>query len=212
MLTTMENKIFDLLDTWKSLPSYQLERRADIFFAIYLPHIIKIKFKKEVCIIIPEFPVRIGTIYPDIPINKSYKIDYVVTTNDNTAFIIELKTNDNSTRDSQNSYLQKSLEVGYKSLIDGIITIYEATDYKQKYDNLIRLLEYNNSISVSNGEMKPTDNIKFYQNIIFIKPNKKSDDIGLVIDFKNVVEIIQSKYNDSFSKRFCESLIKWKEF
>jgi len=30
------NELFDLLDDWRNLPSYQLERRADIFFAIHL--------------------------------------------------------------------------------------------------------------------------------------------------------------------------------
>lgn len=34
-------RLFDLLDDWRNLPSYQLERRADIFFALHLEIIIK---------------------------------------------------------------------------------------------------------------------------------------------------------------------------
>lgn len=37
-------EIFDWLDRWRQLPAYQLERRADIFFALYLPEIIAYKF------------------------------------------------------------------------------------------------------------------------------------------------------------------------
>lgn len=29
--------LFDRMDAWRHFPNYQLERRADIFFALYLP-------------------------------------------------------------------------------------------------------------------------------------------------------------------------------
>ena len=32
--------VLELLDRWRHLPSYQLERRADVFFALYLPGIV----------------------------------------------------------------------------------------------------------------------------------------------------------------------------
>jgi len=32
-------KLFDLLDDWRRLPAYQLERRADIIFAVHLEKI-----------------------------------------------------------------------------------------------------------------------------------------------------------------------------
>jgi hypothetical protein len=38
------SKIFDNLDSWRHLPSYQLERRADIFFAAYLPELLMARF------------------------------------------------------------------------------------------------------------------------------------------------------------------------
>ena len=70
--------IFDRMDAWRHLPNYQLERRADLFFSLYLPEVLESKLGYSVAEhIVPEFPVRIGTIYPDIPIDKSYKIDYV---------------------------------------------------------------------------------------------------------------------------------------
>ena len=34
-------RVFKLLDNWRHLPDYQLERRADIFFALFLPEVLK---------------------------------------------------------------------------------------------------------------------------------------------------------------------------
>ena len=70
------NTLFDRMDAWRHLPNYQLERRADLFFSLYLPEVLEAKLGFPVADqIVPEFPVRIGTIYPDIPIDKSYKIE-----------------------------------------------------------------------------------------------------------------------------------------
>jgi len=35
------DNLFNLLDDWRTLPAYQLERRADIFFALYLDKILE---------------------------------------------------------------------------------------------------------------------------------------------------------------------------
>ncbi len=54
---------FDNLDQWRHLPNYQLERRADIFFSLYLKEVIEEKYHVKLHNqIIPEFPVRVGTI------------------------------------------------------------------------------------------------------------------------------------------------------
>jgi len=42
------DKLFNQLDDWRHLPAYQLERRADIFFAIYLIDIFKSKFNQDI--------------------------------------------------------------------------------------------------------------------------------------------------------------------
>lgn len=53
----MINKLFDTLDDWRTLPAYQLERRADIFVAINLEKIIEHKFSIKIDFKTPEFPV-----------------------------------------------------------------------------------------------------------------------------------------------------------
>jgi hypothetical protein len=54
--------IFDKLDDWRHLPAYQLERRADVFFSIYLPELLEERYGFEIEGLVPEFPLRIGTI------------------------------------------------------------------------------------------------------------------------------------------------------
>ncbi len=62
------NDIFGRLDNWRHLPTYQLERRADIFFSLYLSDVVGEYFgvvlEKE---IIPEFPIKRDLIWPEHP-------------------------------------------------------------------------------------------------------------------------------------------------
>ena len=34
-------RVFELLDKWRHLPTYWLEPRADIFFALFLPEVLR---------------------------------------------------------------------------------------------------------------------------------------------------------------------------
>jgi hypothetical protein len=61
------SEIFDKMDKWRNLPKYGLERRADIFFGVYLKTALETKYKTKIKEeIIPEFPVHLATIYPSI--------------------------------------------------------------------------------------------------------------------------------------------------
>jgi hypothetical protein len=73
------NQIFNNLDDWRHLPAYQLERRADIFFSLYLPEVLfktKALGLAEIPILIPEFPCRLETVH-SIGGNQSFKVDYL---------------------------------------------------------------------------------------------------------------------------------------
>jgi hypothetical protein len=204
----MINELFNLLDKWREYPNYQLERRADIFFAVHLKGLLKRTLGVTVIDIIPELPIRIGTIYPDIGINKSYKVDYAVFTDDNKVFLVELKTDDGSTRDSQYRYYYKSIEVGFPKIMEGLLDIFEATDYKSKYLKLINTLKGNGSIEEVNGQFVATQKYSFFLTPIFLKPNRKPDDEGTVIEFSQIVDCFRNEKNE-FTKRFVDSLSKW---
>lgn len=201
------NSIFDNLDTWRNLPAYQLERRADVFFSIYLSDILSHKFGVEIEGVIPEFPIRVGTIHHKKEINKSFKVDYFVKVRDSkTLFFIELKTDDNSRRNKQDWYLEKAKQVGMVKLLEGIHKIYKATFSKKKYEYLLRLLQDMKLINLNNGNFE-ISKYDYEIQIIYIQPNNP-DGQKNVITFIEIARLIEN-YGDELSLRFSKSLINW---
>ncbi len=221
-------KLFDQMDKWRNLPNYQLERRADLFFSLYLSDVIKQKLngKEFIDNFIPEFPVRIGTIYPHIKTDKSYKIDYVgISQDEKTAVLVELKTENLSRRDSQDKYLISSRDIGFSNLIAGIIKIFKATTYKKKYLHLLMHLESLNLISIpaEMNDLLTADNLRGISSlvdqieitskveeviIIYIQPNGSGEDIISFKDFQYEVK----KNDDIVSQRFAKSLLEWAKY
>ncbi|MBL7221354.1 MAG: hypothetical protein ISS69_14665, partial [Phycisphaerae bacterium] len=135
-------QLFDRMDSWRHLPNYQLERRADLIFSLYLPEVLEKKLGFAVIPdLIPEFPVRIGTIYPSIDINKSFKIDYLaLSTDGEQAVFVELKTDEGSLNEKQNKYFAAAKQAGLPALLEGLLTIFKATSAKRKYSHLLNAL------------------------------------------------------------------------
>jgi len=216
--------LFDRMDAWRHLPNYQLERRADLFFSLYLAEVLEDKLgfpvQKQ---FVPEFPVRIGTIYPHIPTNKSFKIDYLALSQDaKKAIFVELKTEGVSRRDKQDQYLLASSKTGLHNLLGGILEIFRVTTSKRKYFCLLEDLENMGLLRIPD-EMKkimssPTlrranelsKDIKIITKateatIVYIQPNGNDPGIISFADFSAVVK----KYNDPLSQRFAQSLLEW---
>ncbi len=205
------DKLFDSLDDWRNLPAYQLERRADIFFAIYLSEILKKRTNSTIDFVIPEFPVRIGNIYSNpkkilTNPNLSFKIDYLaICQSENKAFFVELKTDDSSRRDKQDWYLREAKKKNITNLVDGILDINKATQAKKKYEYLLSKLETMGWVD----KMTNTNISEKYDiTIIYIQPNRKEEDTDLVITFSEISDYL-SGYTDPVTKRFCKSLIRW---
>jgi len=205
----MINELFDVLDEWRQLPAYQLERRADIFFAIHLGRIFESIFHLNVVDIIPELPIHIGTINPNRHTNKSDKVDYAVFTDSGKVFLVELKTDDKSIRGTQYDYYFKAIARRYENILQGIITIFEASRSQSKYTQLLRKLVANGSLKKrDNGQYVTTNKYTFHNTPIFIKPNQCDTDQGKVIDFQRIIRILESD-KDELTKRFVISLKKW---
>jgi hypothetical protein len=198
------NKLFSSLDAWRHYPSYQLERRADIFFAIYLPDFIQKKYGAEVQALIPEFPVRVGTIVPEVDINKSYKIDYVARLKGiDRVLFIELKTDNQSRRPEQDSYLKKAREQNIPSLVKGIARICQATNAKQKYSHLETALERAGFIQTGFKVLESLFDIE----IIYLQPKAEPND-PTVVGFVEFADFV-AEHSDPLSQRFAESLRRW---
>ena len=147
--------IFNLLNDWRHLPFYSLETCAAPFFAVFLHEILSNHFDREFHeILIPEFPLRIGTLYEKSgrtqisdsgtrqpSDDQSYNVDYVAFAKDKkTAYFIELKTDMGSRRREQDEYLHSARQKRFTCFVDGIVHMARASKKKQKYMHLLHLL------------------------------------------------------------------------
>lgn len=206
---TYLDDIFSLMDEWRHLPSYQLERRADIFFAIYLPDILRHKLSVEPQSIIPEFPVRIGTIDSRRSNHRSYKVDYVVKLEGSLEVLfIELKTDMQSRRGKQDQYLNMSKQRGMKEILDGVQLIYSATKQKKKYKVLLHQLKKADFIYHSDPYSFKIIDKDYKIKIVYIQPRATTSDDKIVISFEDIAEILEGK-QDELSQRFAISLRDW---
>jgi len=216
--------IFNLMDSWRRLPSYQLERRADLFFALYIPQALEEKLGFPIRPqLIPEFPARIGTIYPESNSNQSFKIDYLAISEDGRkAVFVELKTDNSSRRSTQDAYLKAAQEAGLPELLAGLLQIFRATSAKRKYSYLIDQLAALDQYHIpevmyeimARSDLKGvteasrgteittavTDSV-----IIYIQPWGSGSEIITFDDLRRTVE----KHDDPISSRFAQSLSEW---
>lgn len=151
-------RVFELLDRWRHLPTYQLERRADVFFALFLPEVLGRHFKHlEIEIdsmIIPEFPILLAGLEDILmrhgpprkkPLGfQSNRVDYFAYSPKSAhSFLVELKT-DMSSITSPEGKKQKELLVEaakrreLKKLVCDVIDISKSKYAdKQKYIHLL---------------------------------------------------------------------------
>lgn len=192
------------LNDWKKLPAYKAEPRVDFIVAGALPEIIKNKYNCNISVIIPELPIRIGSIYKDLDIDKSYKVDFYLYLENGKHLFIEFKTDSGSRRVKQDKYLIASQSVGMKAILDGIIKIYSVTNYKTKYSHLMKKLLTAGLISESNSIYQPTV-IQNEIEILYIQPKaEQQNEIG----FDEVAKLM-SESEDIFYKKFSEILFSW---
>lgn len=225
------DQVFKNLDSWRHLPSYQLERRADIFFSLYLKDVLEEKFADRLKgiplfdLLVPEFPLRKGTYdAKNEKSNQSTKVDYLAVSKDHKhVFLVELKTDDASVG-SNEKYLQSAKRTGFEKLLNGVLAIRKASAAHGKYDCLMELLE---KLELVKEEQKPnipklkSSSTSDYQvtlkvknpriAVVMLTPTKltknhhKFNSITF-LHFRKTVE----KYDDPLSMRFLKSLKEWK--
>ena len=171
------------------MPKYQLERRADIFFAIYLEEILKrcLEGNPEIDLIIPEFPIRKDET------NLSCNIDYLCISK-NKLYFIEFKTDNDSVNDEQYNLMKGSDKQKAVDFINGIIalTLQENSKSKRKlakwrkYIYLFQIFEENGLL---NNDYNFKDDIKNNINNPKKKKstrndiNKKINEVKLIDDY-----------------------------
>lgn len=200
--------VFDSLDHWKQLPSYQLERRADIFFSLYLPEILENALDTPISsTIVPEFPVK----QPQT--NRSDKVDYLAVTADGrTLVFVELKTDDNSLRRTQFEYLIRAASRPPKQILEDLQQIAKASRQKAKYAALQSILEQM-GLADTHGRYPESSKVVLIQPKSKVRPwvTQMFGDEGIAfsaIGFHQFANIV-SGHKDPISERFVKSLRLW---
>lgn len=116
------NEYFAMMEDWKQLPAYRAEPRIDSLIGFYLPDMaMTADFCNEKIIgIVPELPIRFGTVKPDLNeevyADKSYKVDFYLLGASGKNYFIEFKTDSDSRRDKQDTYLDEARRVGMEAV------------------------------------------------------------------------------------------------
>ena len=137
-------ELLRLLDEWRHLPAYQLERRVDIFFGVLLPEFFNKKFGVSNARVVPEFPLHKATIGL-AKTDQSVKVDFAVFCDEQgkrKTFLVELKTDDESVNVGQLENMVKAREVRPRRLLCGVRQIALSTTSVRKYAQLVwRLID-----------------------------------------------------------------------
>jgi hypothetical protein len=218
--------LFDMMDTWRHFPSYQLERRADIYFALYLPEVLEAKLEVPIHPgLIPEFPARIGSLYPNEKTHTSYKIDYVaLSAARDKAILVELKPDARSRRHEQDQYLLAAQKAVLHALLAGLLEIFRATQAKRKYGCLLAYLAQLGMLRLPDamraimarpslrGITAASQQVEILVDppetrVVYVQPHGEG---STVIPFRDFAEVVQH-HEDAVSQRFARSLCQWAE-
>lgn len=203
------HEVFDQLDKWSRYPNYQLERRADIYFAVYLKSVLRRYVCATMDVVVPELPVKQERSH------LSDKVDFMTVSADGeTMLLVELKTEAFGHRPEQIQYLLRAANVlRPQGIVDGLVGIMAASRSK-KYPSLTNDMH-------RLGLMGPgTTNIPDRCQLVFVQPlpfldklilaefRKHQAELPAVVNFRMFAEAIRSQ-GDALSIRFAKSLERW---
>ena len=221
---------FDLLDKWRHFPAFPLEPRSETLFALFLPMVLRdsksvgVKVKPQV---IPQFPLKHDCN------NQSDKVDFFALSEDGRrGFLIELKTDMDSRRETQDNYLTRAVEKDMDEILSDLKKIVQSSTEKRKYFYLLNTLselgliklqdDLKDMIYPSNvrgvngriGEIKIPKSSKFVPEVVYVQPyqseeDKPDDKRFHYIYFKEFAKIIENQ--GDVGKMFADYLRKWIE-
>jgi hypothetical protein len=207
---------FSVLRDWKRLPAYRAEPRVDSIVGFALPEILLHNRGERVALVIPELPLRIGSVQPQHEgksySNKSYKVDFFVMTQDGKNYLVEFKTDSGSRREKQDDYLEAAKNVGLGAVVEGILKLYQATTYKTKYRYLLAKMEDAGLISGRNtGHTVSITNDGLH--VLYVQPHAKEDDAERdILDFVAVAEALKERFSgDEFMEAAAHAFLAWSE-
>lgn len=201
---------FKMMIDWKKLPAYKAEPRIDSLIGYFLEPILEEYLNEKFEEIIPELPIRLGTVRPELEKTKyaerSYKVDFFAIGNREKNYLIEFKTDTNSRRTKQDEYLKISKELGTSKIIKGILKISDVSTYTKKYNHLKEKLQ---KVGLLNEKFKYSGKNKNLE-IIYIQPSNHNQE-NLVIDFNWIADWLEKGSNDTFKTELAKALRIWSD-
>ncbi|MCB9540785.1 MAG: hypothetical protein H6704_31575 [Myxococcales bacterium] len=218
--------VFDLLDRWRHLPAYQLERRADVYFALYLPEVLEAVTGTPIDPrLVPELPIKRDLIWRDSPSNLSVKVDYAAFAADRSkVFLVELKTDDGSRNAIQDHYLETAAALGLAPILEGVVAVARKSTAHGKYAHLLALLAEHGCLKLPDGLLAKAHSDhrqglrklqvqvevtvapgEWATEVIYVQPNGAGEGC---IDFERFATVVE-KRGDPLSQRFARSLRTW---
>ncbi len=203
------SKYFEMMVDWKKLPAYRAEPRIDSFIGYYLPEIAADFLQDKIIGIIPELPIRLGTVRPELQnkayADRSYKVDFYLLSESGIHYLVEFKSDTRSRRDEQDHYLVSASQMGMKAIVYGILRISQVSSYKQKYHHLIDKMKVLGLLNESKDYIGQSNDIK----ILYVQPNNKEQHNNC-IEFRWIAEWLGSKSTlDDFESNFILALREW---
>ena len=135
------SQVLRQLDEWRHLPAYQLERRVDVLFGMFLPTVIESEYgvSPDNCQVLPEFPLHKGKLGKSTN-NQSVNVDFAVFFEQRTEkhlCLVELKTDQQSISVSQIETMGCAAKVGVEELLVGVLEAARVSPRPRKYAHLI---------------------------------------------------------------------------
>lgn len=202
---------FETMRDWKKLPAYKAEPRIDSLVGFHLQEIAGEYLGDKMRGIIPELPIRLGTVKPTLDdknyADKSYKVDFFLAGASGRNYFVEFKTDSGSRRDAQDTYLAEAREAGMRAIVEGIVRIASVSSYREKYDHLIAKLINLGLLSQDRQFKGPSDEIV----IVYVQPRALAgEESSQVIDFPTVAHWLKTRPNGGpFETCFADALLAW---
>ena len=204
----------EIVTKGRKTPKVQVERYISPILSMFLEELLHEKYDKEYELIMPEFPIRKGTVNRDSEdnSNQSTNIDYLLYNKTDDMFtFVELKTDASSYKPSQleiyqnldelcKSYQGEDGNTFGKLLNDDLVKIKEATTYKHKYKYL--LSEWDEKYNAVNKmeiiylvpkatKLKDKEDAKRSENNIYIPQNN-------ILYFEDLAENINHDFKEEW--------------
>lgn len=203
------NNYFEMMIDWKKLPAYKAEPRIDSLVGFYLKSILQDFLQTKIGGIIPEFPLRLGTLNSDHEgtaySDRSYKVDFFAIGKNRVNYLVEFKTDTGSRREKQDLYLQQSKALGTEAIVKGVLKISTVSTYTKKYGHLKRKMQ---DFGLLDSSLDYSDK-KAALEIVYVQPTNKKNEKN-VISFDWIANWLETGRDcDSFERAFVDTLRVW---